>query len=109
MNTKKYFNLINKYKYISFDIFDTLITRNLNKPTELFDLVQEEINRENIDINDFKNKRIEAEKMVSENINEREYTINDIYDEFYKIVNVESNVKKETIAKIKEIEIKICI
>lgn len=107
MNTKKYFNLINKYKYISFDIFDTLITRNLNKPTELFDLVQEEINRENIDINDFKNKRIEAEKMVSENINEREYTINDIYDEFYKIVNVESNVKKETIAKIKEIEIKI--
>lgn len=107
MNTKKYFNLINKYKYISFNIFDTLITRNLNKPTELFDLVQEEINRENIDINDFKNKRIEAEKMVSENINEREYTINDIYDEFYKIVNVESNVKKETIAKIKEIEIKI--
>ena len=107
MNTKKYFNLINKYKYISFDIFDTLITRNLNKPTELFDLVQEEINRENIDINDFKNKRIEAEKMVSENINEREYTINDIYEEFYKIENVENKVENETIVKIKKIEINI--
>ena len=100
INVKK---IVNDYKYISFDIFDTLITRNLNKPIDVFNLVQEEIDKQKLNIKDFKIKRIEAERKASENINEREYTINDIYEEFYKIENVENKVENETIVKIKKI------
>ena len=30
---------IQKYKYISFDIFDTLIKRNVEKPSDIFSAV----------------------------------------------------------------------
>ena len=42
-------NKIAEYKYISFDIFDTLIKRNVRYPAEIFERVEENYNRKNHD------------------------------------------------------------
>ena len=98
-------NKIKKYDIISFDIFDTLITRNLDNPTDLFDFLQEEFPN----IKDLKKKRIEAEKNAFENINDGEITFDEIYSEFEKL---NTDIKKSIINKIKntevELEISIC-
>ncbi len=56
---------------ISIDIFDTVITRDVYKPTDIFKLIEREIG------NDFYRKRIKAENLArEENTN---YNISDIY------------------------------
>ena len=67
---------INKFKYISFDIFDTLIKRDVPEPTDLFNVVG---NR--LDLKDFKNKRIEAEIAARLKSESGEVDIYDIYEE----------------------------
>lgn len=68
-----------QYDVISFDIFDTLILRKLNTPTDVFLIVGERVN-----CPDFFNIRIQAER-ESRDIREkkdgiREITIKEIYD-----------------------------
>lgn len=65
------------YEYISFDIFDTLIKRNVYNPKDVFDLV-EKINR----INGFSNARIEAERITKNQFIKSQYSIFDIYNNF---------------------------
>lgn len=65
---------INQYKYISFDIFDTLLKRNVKNPTDIFEYIEIIYN-----IKDFKIKRIEAEKKARKNKNHVDVSIEDIY------------------------------
>jgi len=54
---------IDNYKYVSFDIFDTLIKRNVSRPVDVFEIVACEYERlYKVKINGFKNARILAEK-----------------------------------------------
>lgn len=98
-----------KFKYISFDIFDTLIYRDVINPTEVFDIVEKKYNKQNENkINDFKNLRIrsqiEATKLLTE---KEEVTLNEIYEQLKKYYdeNICSNLKKIEI----ETEINICV
>ena len=70
------------YQYVSFDIFDTLLHRDVIKPSDVFHLMEQEIHRHNdFDVPDFAMKRIEAERLAR--IKSRtEVTLNDIYDSF---------------------------
>ena len=76
----KIYELISKYAYISFDIFDTLIKRNVAKPSDLFKLMEKSC----ADIigaeSGFANKRIKAEGKAREKYN-RPVTIYEIYGE----------------------------
>ena len=45
MNKKCILNRIMKYKIVSFDIFDTLLKRDVFFPTDVFVLVEREYNR----------------------------------------------------------------
>lgn len=93
---------MNEIKYYSFDMFDTLITRLINKPSDLFSIIEEEYN-----IPNFKNKRIEAERIARINSKYEDITIDSIYDEL-KIIDSSINVRE--VEKIeKELEIKICV
>ncbi len=86
-----------KYDIISFDIFDTLIFRNLHSPVDLFDLVELKYNKEfNKRINDFKEKRILAQSICKSKSIEEEITINDIYFELqnYYDLSVVKMLKK---------------
>ena len=41
---RKIIKKINKYDYISFDIFDTLIKRKTKRPEEVFSIIEEKFN-----------------------------------------------------------------
>ncbi len=71
----KIYNNIDRYKIISFDIFDTLVKRIYAKPSDVFyDL---EISN---NVDGFHNIRVTAEKKARESNKDREITIDDIYN-----------------------------
>lgn len=97
-----------KIKYISFDIFDTMLLRPVWEPTDLFRLMDEQC-RINI-LKDIKLKfsdiRIEAESEIRQefklkNVSYEEVTL----DEIYSYLGSRYNLKDDTINQLKEIEI----
>ena len=103
-NENKYKNIkdklikkLKKYEVISFDIFDTLITRTLYSPDDLFMIMGEKLNDKN-----FIGKRKEAERCANINL-KKDVNLDDIYNEYQKINKIS---KKET-KKIKELEISL--
>lgn len=70
---------INNYENVSFDIFDTLLKRNIKEPTDVFDIVQRYVGRE---YPNFKIKRIEAERKARSKSLKEEVTLEDIYKEY---------------------------
>lgn len=99
---------INKAEVISFDIFDTLIKRNLSRPTQLFDFVEKEYNKRFPDncISGFREKRIAGEKEARSRVPGQEVSLKDIYD---CIAGVgESKEKRELQALELQEEIRFC-
>lgn len=95
-------NIINKirnYKYVSFDIFDTLILRNVLNPSDIFKIIQNKIGR-----SDFYIKRINAEKEAVRKSLKEEITLEEIYS---NITELKSDNEKEYVMNLeKETEIK---
>ncbi len=93
--------IIDKYEYVSFDIFDTLIKRNVYAPSNIFDIVESEYKkRYGEEIKNFKQKRKEAEIISRTKNNAFEPNIDEIYDN----LNVSS---KDISRKLKDIEIEV--
>lgn len=106
---------LNKYKYASFDIFDTILLRAVNKPQDIFLKVGEEAIknkcvRKNLTPFEFKQIRILAERAAFENKRERlkgsqldnEINLTDIYYEMpkeigdlQKLADIEIEVEKK--------------
>lgn len=91
---------------ISFDIFDTLIKRNVQEPTDIHDLVSQEFYKEKgIRLSDYKKKRIEAEHSARMKSDKEEVTLEEIYDAFEQ----ELALYREEIEKIEiQTEIHLC-
>lgn len=66
--------ILNKYDIIFFDIFDTLIERDVLEPTDIFEIVGKKMNH-----NNFKEERIEAEKRARIGSCSGEVSLRDIY------------------------------
>ncbi len=104
INYKNAYKLIDKADIVSFDVFDTLITRMVSNPTQIFDIVQEEYNKKNKKrIYDFKKNRIYSEK----NVNVSVPTLCDIYSEMIKYYEKDECIKLEALEI--EIEKKYCV
>ncbi len=89
--------LLENYDYISFDIFDTLIKRNIKNPTDIFDIIERKTK-----IKDFKSKRITAEMKANQKSDLEEITIEDIYKEMdvdKEIMNLEIELEKNFCTK----------
>ncbi|MCD7954227.1 MAG: hypothetical protein LUG93_00410 [Lachnospiraceae bacterium] len=86
---------IQKYEYVSFDIFDTLVKRDVPQPADLFELIGYSLG-----IPDFMTLRINAEKKARELSPNAEVTLEDIYAQ---ISICDENLKTQ--AKIKEIDL----
>lgn len=85
-------------RVVSFDIFDTAVIRIVNRPCDVFSIVEKEINREyGIDSN-YGEKRINAEKKARIITNRQEIRFEDIYREL--------DIDNLVIEKIKEKELK---
>ena len=69
-------NQIEKYDIVSFDIFDTLLKRNVNKPTDVFKYIEKKHNKTG-----FYKERIAAEKKARLKKNGIEVTLAEIYAE----------------------------
>ena len=93
---------LNKIDIISFDIFDTLIRRNVSKPSDIFNIVELFYNKKhNSIIKDFKEIRIIAECKARKN---KKPGIEDItLDEIYECMLDKFDC--DTCEKLKEIEI----
>ena len=85
---------------ISFDIFDTLIARNILYPKDIFSIVEMKIDKEDLNGMAFADIRIEAEQsLLAEGLNPNIY---EIYDEMQKVCGF-SHRQKERILNL-EIE-----
>ena len=69
---------IRDYNYVSFDIFDTLVKRNVEEPTDIYSIMEKFVG------SGFRTKRIEAEKRARSELGKTEVTIEDIYSYFPK-------------------------
>jgi FMN phosphatase YigB (HAD superfamily) len=79
-DTEQLAKRVNSFKYVSFDIFDTLVKRDVPEPTDVFEIVGERIN-----VPDFKQKRVNAEKRAREKSSYSEVSLNEIYDQFTEL------------------------
>ena len=108
MKTEEIIQSIKGYKYVSFDMFDTLVLRNVSRPRDIFSIVDIKLRREGILVSDFPSKRIQAENEAIDcrEKNTEEISINDIYSRFINISD-EDRTRVQEIEK--ETEIQYCI
>ena len=101
----KYKKLIDKFEVISFDVFDTLISRTTEYPQDIFYLAAEKIyNDKSLCIN-FKQKRIEAEHQARELSGSGEVTLRDIYN----IIDIPGQDKEKFIKAEIQAELENCL
>ncbi|MGG7152309.1 HAD family hydrolase [Clostridium neonatale] len=92
---------LSKYQYVSFDIFDTLIKRDVPTPIDVFSVMEHEL-----EIKNFSCRRILAEKIAREKTKRNEVTLKEIYNNFEGL----SGEEKENIrTKEIELEVSLCI
>ena len=101
INEKVIINKCEKFEYVSFDLFDTLLKRNCSKPTKIFEFLEKEVALE-----DFAENRINAEKNARRKNKYGEVTLEDIYCEYD---GLNEKLKKIIIKKEKELEFKFII
>lgn len=100
--------IIKRIKYadvVSFDIFDTLIKRNVSRPTQLFDLVEHKYNSLFPDnqITGFKELRIEAERTARNSHPDLEVSLDEIYS------YIDDNIDKKCLESLEiEEELHVC-
>lgn len=78
-NSKEIKEVIESHDIISFDIFDTLVKRDCDIPTDVFRYMERD---DRCKLKDFANVRIEAEKNARERSDKQEITLDDIYASF---------------------------
>ena len=81
IDTNKILNRLCKYDYVSFDIFDTIVKRDVASPDEVFSLVEKEYNKTHaVPISGYKEIRCAAEKEAREKSVYSEITLDEIYE-----------------------------
>lgn len=98
---------VSEYSTVSFDVFDTLLFRNCENPTDIFRLVQRKYNFEYPDtvITNFSEIRRTAE-LKARKMKDKEIVLDDIY----KLINSELGEKAECLKRIEiETEINMCV
>ena len=88
-NYQDLFNKVKNYEYVSFDIFDTLIKRDVPQPTDLFEVLGYKEN-----ISDYQQQRIFAEKKALVK-NKNHTSLDDIYDNLSYLPNYHQLKKDE--------------
>ncbi len=91
------------YDIVSFDIFDTLITRTVYDPVDLFKLMEQKLN-----INSFVEKRKNAE-IEAINKLKKDVNIDEIYKSYKELYKIPSNKLDKIKTLEKELELQLCI
>ena len=99
------FDKVDNSKYVSFDIFDTLIKRNIHSPTDLFKFVELKYKQlYSRELNNFSKDRINAEIEARKHSEKEQTTL----EEIYSMLPGYSYKDKQTLKKIEcELEIEL--
>lgn len=100
LDKEEFFNKISSYDVVSFDIFDTLLTRIIYNPDDIFLLMGEKLGD-----SDFFRKRKEAEKKANEEL-QKDVNLDEIYKFYEKLYQEDSKQIKQL---EEELEISLCI
>ncbi len=87
------------YDIVSFDLFDTLVLRNVSQPSDVFRLVELKY-----DIHNFAHIRKKAEKECMDKLGMC-YTLSDIYN----LLQLQYGISKDVLMKELEVEKQICV
>ena len=79
-NLKKLYNKCEKFNIISFDIFDTLLKRDVMSPSDVFKIVEIDFDKKFNKKSDFAKKRQEAEELARKNSKYDEISFDEVYD-----------------------------
>ncbi|MGE9548953.1 HAD-IA family hydrolase [Snodgrassella sp. CS2] len=86
----------NDFEVISFDIFDTLLTRLFECPIDLFAYVENQLQVNNSNLKDFARNRLLAEAQIRDILhrqkNRDEVTLDEIYDYLFDINKYDKNL-----------------
>lgn len=85
MDIDKIKMMIDSHSIITFDVFDTLIKRIVNRSEDIFKFTERNFNYSYSKQSDFQVNRIKAERYAREKLNGREICLNDIYDQLNNI------------------------
>lgn len=108
LSKNNFFNQIKKYEIVSFDIFDTLISRMLYDPDDLFDIMDEILRKKDKLKVSFKEMRKNAEQKAREEL-KKDCTLDEIYCFMSKYYNL-SKKKEEEYKKLEiDLEVNLCI
>lgn len=80
---------IEQYDVISFDVFDTLIFRNVARPKDIFYFVEKRYNKKYNCVSNFFHNRIKAERKARKKYSYTEVNFDEIYDELKKYYTAE--------------------
>lgn len=86
-NAEELLKKLRKADVVSFDIFDTIITRKIYSPEDIFTIIEKQLN-----ISDFKKKRIKSDS-IARNQLKRDVTIDDIYEILKKDFHIKGTNK----------------
>lgn len=93
-STEEIIDKIKDYPYVSFDIFDTLLKRNVSNPSDVFKIVADKIHDES-----FYDARIFAEKEAHKTMNTEEVSLDDIYSQmeskFQQAKDIEMKLERD--------------
>ena len=80
LKEEEIFKRIQRKNIVSFDVFDTLLKRDVAAPEDVFEIVQLQLRKSGSPIKDYCHMRTDAEKRVRQAHLEREVTLNEIYN-----------------------------
>lgn len=100
MNIGKELVRVKSYGLISFDIFDTLIERDVSKPSDIFLKVGYEVLKDNSAAKLFQRKRIKAEADARLESKTGEVNLKDIYRKVFVCYGIKAGILKEAEERI---------
>ena len=84
-----------KFEYISFDVFDTLLFRNVGDYKDIFYFIEEKYNQQFSDkISNFRTARIIAEQQARNESQKEDITFDDIYNKLNYSDHIKNTLKK---------------
>lgn len=98
---------LSSYDVISFDIFDTLVSRKISNPKAILNLVELKLDKELEGATDFKEKRLQAELQYRRKNPDKDCDIDEIYEELEKSAGWDA--KMAAMAKNMEIELELAL
>lgn len=106
-NNNSIIDKLRQYEYVSFDIFDTLICRNVKNPTDIFSIIEKVgVEKFGRSVSGFKNNRIEAENGARIDSKREDITLDDIYAQL--ISNYNEDILNWLKRKEIELELRLC-